>query len=214
MMPKNSEDARNKQKAALAGVIFEKRTSQELGRDIALLSNTDTKKMNENDRAILRDASRDYNLQTRKSKDMAMRAAELEGRGFAIWAQARATNDWQLFKSILPEIISMKKEIAQAIHPDLSVYDAVIDEYERGMCSARLDEVFSSLKPDLKQLLEKILACPSRQKYVIPDALKGGPQWSVSAQKDMCVEVAAAMGFDFTRGRLDESVHPFTGMML
>ena len=34
---------------------------------------------------------------------------------------------------------------------------------------------------------------------------------SVTRQAEMCKEIAAAIGFDFTRGRMDVSVHPFTG---
>ena len=34
---------------------------------------------------------------------------------------------------------------------------------------------------------------------------------SVARQAEMCKEIAATIGFDFTRGRMDVSVHPFTG---
>ena len=44
-----------------------------------------------------------------------------------------------------------------------------------------------------------------------PEALKGSSNWSVENQKKLCLEIANAIGFDFEKGRLDVSVHPFTG---
>ena len=38
-----------------------------------------------------------------------------------------------------------------------------------------------------------------------------GKQWSVEEQTKLCQVVAEKIGFDFDKGRLDVSVHPFTG---
>jgi carboxypeptidase Taq len=45
----------------------------------------------------------------------------------------------------------------------------------------------------------------------IPVALRGGPEWDPERQAAMCREIAAALGFDSERGRMDVSIHPFTG---
>ena len=40
---------------------------------------------------------------------------------------------------------------------------------------------------------------------------RGGPEWDPAKQAEMCKEIAKEIGFDFDRGRMDVSVHPFTG---
>lgn len=214
MMPENSEAARNAQKAALAGVSYEKKVNPKVGEALDILAKH--KKdvdawATAYDKAVIRDAARDYALHTRKTKDMAMRSAELEGRGYSTWAKARKDNDWNAFKPVLQEIVALKQEVAHATRPHMSSYDANIDEYERGMTSARITMLFAKLKSDLNPLISSILESKEKKQYSVPSALQGGDAWSIEKQKELCLEIAHAIGFDFTRGRFDVSVHPFTG---
>ena len=213
MMPSNSATARNDQKAALAGVLYEKKTDAQLGIDIKYLLDKleDANDVNEYDKAIVRDAWRVYTVQKNKTKSMAMRIAELEGKGYAAWVSARSNNDWDSFRPVLQEMVELKKEVAQATKPHLSSYDAQIDDYERGMKSARIDEVFQFLKQDLQPLVSDILKSDALANYSPPYALRGGDMWDVDKQRELCREIAEAIGFDFTKGRFDVSVHPFTG---
>jgi Zn-dependent M32 family carboxypeptidase len=54
----------------------------------------------------------------------------------------------------------------------------------------------------------------AQQKFDVPESLKGGENWNTDAQKALCAEIAEAIGFDFSRGRLDvsfwASVHTLT----
>jgi carboxypeptidase Taq len=101
------------------------------------------------DRAVVRDAIRDYELTVRKSKDMTMREADLEGRGYTAWVTARKESDFNKFSPVLEEIVAMKAEIAAATHPHCSAYDANVDMFERGMKTERLNEIFAVVKRDL-----------------------------------------------------------------
>lgn len=211
LLPELAAEARNNQRAALAGVIFEKKTAPSLGNNISRLLQDDAFSESNYDRAILRDAARSYDVEIRKSKDLAMHIAKLEGRGYESWVKARSNNDWGIFVHVLEEVISAKKELTRLTKPNMSLYDGVIDDYERGMKSARIAELFMSLKVEIVSLISKILSSKAHQDYIVPDALKGGEQWDIAKQKELCREVALAMTFDFSRGRFDESVHPFTG---
>ena len=204
MMPENSETARNLQKAALAGVTYEKKVNPKIGEALDKLAkhkNEVDKWASEYDKAVMRDAARDFALYTRKSKEMAMRSAELEGRGYSTWAKARKDNNWNAFKPVLQEIVALKQEVAHATRPHLSSYDANIDDYERGMTSARITMLFSKLKSDLTPLIEDILHSAEKKKYEAPAALLGGEKWNIEKQKELCLEIATAIGFDFTRCR-------------
>lgn len=212
MMKDGSSNARNNQKAAIAAVIHEKSTHEELKKLIQDLESADLNQLeSEYDRAVVRDAARDYRLATGKTKEQTMREAELEGAGYQAWVEARANNNFAKFEPILKQVVDLKKEIAASTHPGLDLYDANIDAYERGMKSKRLDEILLSTKTRLAPLIKKVCESPVKAKYEPPAALKGSEYWDVNKQAAMCTEVAEAIGFDFTKGRLDVSVHPFTG---
>ncbi|CAM9297987.1 unnamed protein product, partial [Ectocarpus fasciculatus] len=214
MLAENSSTARGTQRAALAGVIYEKKTSAELGNDISrLLKGSSFPRdaaVSAFDRAVLRDAARSYAVETKKTKEMAMRIAELEGRGYAAWAHARVADDWLSFVPVLEEIIALKKEVSAVTKPGMPLYDGVIDDYDRGLKTERINEVFKALKVGLLPFISEILSSAAHKNYTAPAALQGGPEWDVAKQKELCREIATAIGFDFTRGRFDESVHPFT----
>ncbi len=86
-----------------------------------------------------------------------------------------------------------------------------MDKYERGMKTERLNEIFNAVKRDLIPLIKRIMSSNSMKGYSVPEPLKGGDKWSVEKQTAMCKEIAEAIGFDFDKGRLDVSAHPFTG---
>lgn len=211
MLAPGSANARNDQKAAISGVIFEKQTHVQLKDLLENLRKTDLKDLpTDFDRSVVRDAIRDYELTARKSKDMVEREADLEGRGYQAWVTARQASDFSQFSPLLQEIVSLKAEIAAATHPGTGAYDANIDSFERGMKTARLNEIFSVVKRDLCPLIQAITASETFKNYRAPVALAEVP-FDVDKQKEMCAEIARLIGFDFDRGRLDVSVHPFTG---
>ena len=118
LLAPGSATARNDQKAALSGVIYEKQTSPELAKLITELKTSALSELPTNyERAVVRDAARDYDLTVRKSKDMAIREAELEGRGYQVWAASRSESNFQQFAPVLKEIVALKREIAAVTHP-------------------------------------------------------------------------------------------------
>ena len=177
LMKSGSSDARNQQKSSLAAVIYEKETSTELEdllQSLEQKNDQDDNIITVYDRAVVREARRDYNLSKRKSKEQAMREAELEGEGYQAWVEARSTDNFQKFEPVLQEILTLRKDIAKATRPNLSLYDGNIDIFERGMKSERLNSILNSAKVKLIPLLDKVSKADKKSKYQIPDALKGG----------------------------------------
>lgn len=87
MLPQDSSSARNDQKSALASVIYEKKTSPELESLITDLLKADLSVLpSDYERAVVRDAGILFFLAVRQTKDMTVRQAELDGRGYQVWA--------------------------------------------------------------------------------------------------------------------------------
>eukprot|EP01035_Chromulina_nebulosa_P019725 gene19725-25653_t len=212
LLKPGSANARNEQQAAISAVIYEKQTSEELGKLLYDLSSSDLNLLpSDFARANVRDALRDYTLTIRKSKEMTIKDAELEGKGYESWLAARKASNYSDFVPTLKEIIDLKKEIAAVSYPELSSYDGNVDIFERGMRTKRLNEIFAAAKSDIVPLIQRITSSKVFKEYEIPEPLKGGPVWEVEKQKALCAEIAEKIGFDFNKGRFDVSVHPFTG---
>ena len=112
------------------------------------------------------------------------------------------------FAPVLEELVALRKEMAAACaDPGVSAYDYLLDKFERGMTEERLTEIFGELRTKLVPVIAKILAA---KPLAHPPALESGT-FAEDAQEAFCKHVSASMGFDFGTGRLDRSVHPFTG---
>eukprot|EP00879_Flechtneria_rotunda_P015042 GHRR01015717.1.p1 GENE.GHRR01015717.1~~GHRR01015717.1.p1 ORF type:complete len:154 (+),score=56.78 GHRR01015717.1:534-995(+) len=74
------------------------------------------------------------------------------------------------------------------------------------MTYARLDQIFAEVRKDLVPLIADL-----RSKGTAPSETWLNGIWAVEQQAALCKEVALALGFDTNIGRLDVSVHPFTG---
>lgn len=150
MLPPDAANARNQHKSILSAIIFEKQTDNELKQLLDGLKSSDLSTLTSDfDRSVVRDALRDYELTSRKSKELTIRESDLESRGYQAWVQARQQSDFSKFAPLLKEIIALKTEIAQGTHPGLDPYDANIDQFERGLKTERLNEIFSIVKQEL-----------------------------------------------------------------
>lgn len=124
------------------------------------------------------------------------------------WRQQRPANDWQGFAANLKEVVKLSREEAEirAQANGCSRYDALLDLFEPGMTSAKLDSTFGDLKQWLPELLQKIVDQQSKEMVIVP----AGP-FPQEQQKALGLAVMKLLGFDFNAGRLDVSAHPFCG---
>ncbi|KAK9815482.1 hypothetical protein WJX72_004432 [[Myrmecia] bisecta] len=205
MMPDGAAASRAAQQAVLAGVIYDKQTDAALGE---LLSKLDGPKesLGQYEAAVVREALREYQRTTAVPKRIAKRKAELSSEAFQVWVKAREASDFGAFAGILQEWVDLVKEQSAAIDPARSAYDVSLDEYEKGMTSARLDEIFVQVREGLVPLLKEI-----KGRGKAPDASFLSGSFDTGRQAKLCETIAKEIGFDLTRGRLDVSVHPFTG---
>ncbi|HEY6715420.1 MAG TPA: carboxypeptidase M32, partial [Reyranella sp.] len=125
------------------------------------------------------------------------------------WREARKNND---FKSLLPtlsEVLAIMRRVGEAKAAALgtSVYDALLDEFEPGGRSARIDALFAELRAFLPDLLGRVMEHQRRA----PEPLALDGPFPVAEQRKLGEELIRLIGFDFSHGRLDVSAHPFTG---
>lgn len=126
-----------------------------------------------------------------------------------VWRAARRNDDFASLLPKLTEVVNLTKQVgeAKASVLGLSVYDALADEYEPGAREATLAVLFGRLARELPPLVDSIVEAQARA----PQAPELVGPFSVPGQVALGRKLAERMGFDFARGRLDVSAHPFCG---
>ncbi len=121
------------------------------------------------------------------------------------WEVAKKAALFSRFEPDLTRVAAMRREYAGFFAPYDHVYDPLLDDYEPGMKTSEVQEVFAELRPAQVALVREI---GERGRPVDDSILRlgydEGSQWTFSEQ------VVRDFGYDFERGRQDRSSHPFT----
>lgn len=130
----------------------------------------------------------------------------LLAKAYPVWEQAKLNNDYASYEPVLGEIISYQKRFyGYQKKEGQSLYDVALDEYEEGFTVEILDGFFGKLRTSLVPLVEKIR---EKQELVSDGFLN--QSYPIEKQKELCRFLAEYIGFDFNRGVMAESEHPFT----
>jgi carboxypeptidase Taq len=105
---------------------------------------------------------------------------------------------------MLEKIVRLKREQADALGYPECRYDALLDDFEPGGSTSRIAAVLSALRQRLAPLVAAI-AESGRE----PNVGILARHYPIDAQRHFGEAAAAAIGFDFRRGRLDVTAHPF-----
>ncbi len=206
IMPKGGANSRARQIAVLSAVMHDKSTDPELKGMLDQLSQCPEAQFNEFEWSNIREAKRDYDLDTKVPRQLVKELAELSSRGHLIWAKAREDNQFSDFAPTLKRLIELKKEWADCVAPDKPAYDANIDIFERSATMAKISPLFEKLK---KELIPLIRAISESGKMMDTAALTG--KFPIAKQEALGRQISEDMGFSFEKGRMDVSVHPFSG---
>jgi len=204
-MPSGASAARANQISALAGVIHERMTDKALGECLDEL-NAQRDEFSVFERCNIMEARREYDLMTKVPKSLVQSIAALGSRGHAIWVKARKDNKFSDFAPVIREFVDLKRDWAACAYPDKSAYDANIDLFERGTTSAEIAVVFDQLKETLIPLIREI-----KQASYQPDISVLDGYFPIAKQEALALQISQEIGFQFDKGRMDISVHPFCG---
>lgn len=197
MMPRGAAEQRAEEIGALEGVLHARRTDPRLEDWLARAeANTPA------EARILDLIARDYNRTARIPARLAAELARLTSLSQGIWAEARAAENPAAFLPTLTEVVRLKREEADCLS-DGDRYDALLDGYEPGMTQRQLAAMFDRMRPRLVALRDKVMGAEVTApviEHVFPEA----------AQLRLARKCAAAFGYDWTYGRMDTAVHPFS----
>ena len=187
----------------LSSQYFSILTGKEVGRLLKRLKKAED--LTESQRAILRSLSKERKEVKNIPPKEYQEKKELEAKSYSAWNKAKNENDYESFAPCLEKIITFSKKFAgYKAKKGQSLYDAALDSYEASFDQEVLDRFFKKLKKEIVPLLKKVEKAPP-----IDDSfLKRS--YDVEKQKEFNRYLAEYLGFDFKRGVIAESEHPFT----
>ena len=206
-MPERAGEFRSQQITWLSGLIHQRQTNSAYGESLRELQRgLADQPARSPAEANVRGLLRDYEKNVKLPESLVKAAALATSIGQQVWVEAKGKNDFSMFKPCLEEIIRLRREEASILQtPGRTKYDSLIDQYEEGADSEQIRVVFEALRRDLIPIVRDSIA---REKAK-PTKLSLGKAFPLESQRRLSRWVAEKIGFDFERGRLDETEHPF-----
>ena len=204
-LPRGGASSRGDQMALLAGLHHDRATDSTLEDLLAAVEESDlVADANSPTAANVRQWRRSFDRLRRLPRTLVADLARVTTLAQGVWVEARRANDFGAFRSSLAAIIALKRQEGACLaEPGRDPYDALLDEYEPGARGADLARLFEALRVELVPLVATI-AGSNRPAPALPAG-----DYPVANQRIFGETVAAALGFDFERGRLDTTAHPF-----
>ena len=166
--------------------------------------------LEERDRVLAGQLHRDWLKDKNLTPEKELEYSLVFNKAFVDWSSAREKGDYSLFAPSLKKVEETQKELISIREHEegeepKKLYDIMLDDYERGIGTAQLDPIFDECRVRLGALLEKIRKSP---KKIRTDFLSRPV--SNAKQQELGEYLLGVMEFDFSRGAMTTTEHPFT----
>jgi carboxypeptidase Taq len=201
MMPAGGQPARSKQQSTLSSLEHELLTDDALA---AYLDDAEEDDLDPEQEAVVREIRRKQRRAVRVSNDLVEDISETTSNALATWEDAKAESDFDAFAPTLERLVELKREYARQIDPDRDPYEVLFEEYEPYLGIDTTEQILERLRDELVPLIEEIEASD------VDLAQPFDGTYEETAQEELNRAVLDSLGYDWDRGRLDTSSHPFT----
>lgn len=206
-LPDNGTAWRAEQSAFFGKLSHATFTKKEIGDLISAVEGSDLAKDGASDiGANIRELRRSYTRATKLPGSLVEEMAKHNVLAQQAWVDARKNKTFPTFAPWLKKTYDLKRQEAECVGFKEHIYDALLDDYEPYETAAGARKVLEGLRDELVGLVKKVQNSPKKA----PE-LKG--PFPLDAQEKFGKLAAEKVGFDFTSGRLDVSVHPFCSGM-
>jgi carboxypeptidase Taq len=153
MMPPQGAAVRARQFATISKFVHEQVVSDELGELLEELRPYEESLDYDSDEAsLIRVSRRDREKEINVPGELREAQARASAEAYPVWVEARRTNDFELFRPYLERNVELRREYASCFEVD-EAYDALLDDFEPGMKTAEVREVFARLRDGLVPLI-------------------------------------------------------------
>lgn len=205
MMPLQAGPYRAEQMAYLSGCVHQLQTDPRVGQWLEVLADSPLAKDTHGEAAtVIRWLDWQYRRKTLLPRSLVEALARQCVIGQQTWARARAADDFSVLAPVLEEIVRLSRQKAEALGYPRTPYDALLEEYEPFERTDHLATILRNLADELQPMVRAI----ARSDHEAPVHLLQA-SFPASVHESFGTGVAERIGFDFRRGRLDATDHPF-----
>lgn len=203
--PKKGVEQRSEVIGILSQEVFKMSTSEEMAAFIAELSPKNAyEQLSEITRYTLEECKKEYERNKKIPADEYKEYVVLQSKAESVWEEAKATADFALFRPYLEKLVEFNKRFIEYWGYEGNPYNTLLDLYEPGITVDVLDEVFQKLREHIVPLVQEVVASPNK-----PETSFLFHPFPKEKQRAFSLELLRELGYDFAKGRLDETVHPF-----
>ena len=204
-LPAKGTEHRARQSTLLAKMIHERFTSPRIGDWLAAVEGSALVTDPHSDEAVnVRETRRSYDRAVKLPTSLVEALTSTAVLAQQVWGEARKASDYAMFEPWMSKTLALKQQEAACIGHKGDPYDALLDEFEPGETSEGIRATFDALRGPLVDLIGKVAG--SKRKAPVDLLSQAFPP---AAQEKLAREAATGVGFDFSAGRLDVSLHPF-----
>jgi carboxypeptidase Taq len=146
----------------------------------------------------------DYQKNKKYSSEFVRKLSDQVNKTFHAWIAAREQNSFPFFEKDLSLLIELKKQEADILGYKDHPYSALLNEFEKGATVQMLDPIFRELLPNLKKIVDRIMAGTQADSSFLYQHFPKQQQW------EWGMYLIKELHFDFEAGRQDISEHPFS----
>jgi carboxypeptidase Taq len=206
-MPPDGGEARADVLSTLASLRHGMFTDDETGRLLDTARDEGNGADHDSDEARLIEVTRRrWEKSRRVPTELEGELARASSEGQEAWVAARAASDFKSFQPYLERILELTRRYVDCHlgHDGYEcAYDVLIDDYEPGIRTSHVADLFSELRGELVPMI----AALGRSTPVDDSLLEA--HFPKEGQRRLAREVVGLMGFDEQAWRMDDTVHPF-----
>lgn len=203
-MPAKAAGHRSEVTSYLSSKAFEKEIGSEMAELVAYFTEH-PEELSSLGKEVFAKVKEDYEEQKNIPIDLMEEINKETSKAYAKWIEAREQKDFSIFQPALEKIIVLKKKLIPYLQKaEKTPYDVLLNQYEPGMTTETLDAVFAKVRTGIMEIRQALA-----EKGIEPrtDFLKRFV--SKEQQETFVRQVTKELGYDYGRGRLDNTVHPF-----
>ncbi|MRX70937.1 carboxypeptidase M32 [Bacillus lacus] len=201
--PKKGVESRSQAIGTLSAAVFDLKTSDEMKHLLDELS-ADSADLSQVTVKAVEEARKDYDQFKKIPAAQYKEYVILQSQAESIWEEAKEASDFSLFAPYLKKLVTFNKEFLEYWGYEGNKYNTLLDFYEPGMTVEVLDRVFGELRESIVPLVASIGSSSNQPETDF--LFRHFPKEKQAAFNTYILE---NLGYDFSAGRLDETVHPF-----
>jgi len=207
-MPKGSFNSRSEQLATLQSTVHEMVVSTEIS-DLLDKAESETESLSGSDRRNLSLMRHKWMHANAINAELVEKLSILGTKCESKWRDAREEDDFASFEPLQQDVLDVVREIASVKSEafECSKYDALLDQYDAGRKSSEIDTIFA----ELQKFLPDFISTVTEYQKTLEDPIFPEGKFEINKQKDLGINLMNIIGFDFNKGRIDTSHHPFCG---